>query len=199
MAPYEKVKSRLGNIKEAIKEVKARISEVLEKNDRIEIAMIKSDAYAQDLFKLMRDTADAANPVLKEMGLEKEGIEQDISEYVKILSDNQHELYFTSVNVDAKYSKNVVALKYISDWLDLLNGSIEKVERFLESDTERKELTRLFSMIDGTKLPAKTKADLKEEFLATLNRLNNSAKTEEVAQRQDSNTGSSKTNLRTEN
>lgn len=162
---------KLGLIKKASSDVKARIDEILERDDKIEIATMKCDEYADDLYRLMRQMAETANPVLKKMGLEQEEIDNDIAEYVKVLENNNPEMYFASINVDAKYSKNKYTLANLNIWLERLQKAIDKIEGFLETESEKKELTRLFAILDKTSLPAKTKNELKDEFLKTLNRL----------------------------
>lgn len=166
------IKSRLDSIRKASKDVKSEIDEILERDDKIELATIEADAYSRDLFRLMREMAEAANPVLEKLGLSKEAIDHDIEEYVGILADNPRELYFASVNVDAKYSRNKYVLGNLSKWLTRLERSIGKIEEYLDTETEEEELSELFAKIDKTKLPAKKKKELKGDFLKALNRLN---------------------------
>jgi hypothetical protein len=171
MTSHEKVRSRLENIKEAIRDLISRIDELLDKDDKIEIATVKGDAFTQDLHRLMRDTASVANPVLEEIGLREESIEDDINEYVRVLADNQQGLYFTSINVDAKYSRNHRVLVNVRTWLERLSKAIEKIEDYLDTEKEQKELAGLFAMLDAAKLPLKTRESLKAEFLRVLNEL----------------------------
>ncbi len=167
-------KSELDLIRKASQDAKARIDEVLENYDKIDIASMKTEAFADDLYRLMKQMADVSNPVLTKMGLDSEAIIHDISEFVKILEDNEHEMYFASVNIDAKYAKNKYALANLSNWFERLCASIDKIEGFLETGTEANELKGLFGKVDATKLTAIEKEELKEEFLKTLNRLNRS-------------------------
>jgi len=169
---YASIRSRLEVIKEASQDLRERIGEVLERNNRIEIATMLAEPYAQDLFRLMRETAEVANPILKQMGITNQSIDSEIEEYVKILSDNTPVLYFASVNIEAKYSKNHYGLTNVAHWASRLEASIEKIESFLDSGVEKKELEGLFSKLDETTLPENIKRDLKNEFLAALNRLN---------------------------
>ena len=166
------IKDRLELIRRASLDVKSRIDELLEKDNRIEIATVSIEAFAEDLYKLMKDMADAANPILEKMGLDKEAVTQDISEFVKILEDNEREMYFASINLDAKYARGKYGLVNLSNWFERLNRSIDKVESFLETETEAKELKDLFALLDTLEIPEKTKQDLKEEFLRVLNKLN---------------------------
>jgi hypothetical protein len=166
------IESRLDAIRMACLDAKSRINEILERDERIEIATIKTETFADDLYRLMKDMAETANPVLNEMGLSKEAITHDIKEFVDVLADNNHELYFASVNLDAKYAKNKYALINLNRWFDSLIHSIEKLEAFIDTETEKHELGTLFAKIDRTNLGEKEKEELKKEFLATLNRLN---------------------------
>lgn len=169
---YTNLRSRLEVIKHASQDLRERISEVLVRNNRIAIATMVAEPYAQDLFRLMKETAQVANPVLKQMGIVNQSVDGEIEGYVKILSDNSPTMYFASVNIEAKYSKNHYGLTNVANWASRLEASIERIESFLDSGIERKELEGLFLKLDKTNLPEKTKKELKEEFLATLNRLN---------------------------
>ena len=168
----ERTKNRLELIKRGSLDVKARIDKILENDNKIGLATTPTEPYAQDLYKLMKDMAETANPILMEMGLDKSTIDHDIDEYVGILGDNEHVMYFASVNLEAKYSKNKIALTNISKWLDRLVKSIEKIEAFLETETESKELKKLHAMLDKTKLAKQEKEKLKAEFTRVLNKLN---------------------------
>ncbi len=163
---------RLELIRSASSDIRSEIRKILEKDDRISIATVMTEAYAQDLYQLMRRMAEEANPVLEEMGLNREAIEHDIQEYVAILQDNERQMYFASVNLEAKYSKNKYALGNLARWFGRLEDSIERIEGYLESETERKELKRLFGRLDKSGLSSREKEKLKQEFLHTLNRLN---------------------------
>jgi hypothetical protein len=166
------IKTRLDAIRRSGIEVKSEIDKILEKDERIEIATVETEKYAQDLYALMRKMAETANPVLKKMGLSQEAITHDIEEFVSILADNPQTMYFASVNIDAKYKKNKYALLNISNWLARLITSIDRIEGFLESETEANELKVLFKKVDATTLSKATKEELKAEFLKALNRLN---------------------------
>lgn len=166
------IKNKLELIRRTSADVKDRIDDILERNDKIEIAITKIDGYSEDLYKLMKDMADTANPVLSQMGLDKEAVIHDIDEFVRILEDNQKEMYFASINLDAKYLKNRFALLNLSNWFERLNHSIDKIIEFTDVETESRELERLFNIIEATDLPKKKKDELKEEFLLALNRLN---------------------------
>lgn len=167
-------KNKLELLRKTSSDVKARIDELLERDDKIEIATIKTEEYAKDLYNLMKEMAEVANPVLEKLGLDKEAITHDIENFVKILEDNEHVMYFASVNLEAKYAKNKYALVNLSNWFVRLENSIEKIEGFLEVESEAEELKVLFSRVDETELSKKKKEELKEEFLKTLNRLNSS-------------------------
>jgi len=171
MMDYEGVKSRLDLIRGSSHDMRSQIDAVLKTDDRIGIAVISVDAYAKDLYMLMRDMAQTANPVLREMGLGKEAIEHDIEEFVRILDDNRPNHYFASINLDSKYTRNRYILENVAKWLERLEESVGRVQSFLESDTERVELERLFARVDETGLPLEEKDELKKEFLAALNRL----------------------------
>lgn len=166
------VKGKLEVIKIASQDVKVRIDEVLKKDDKIELATLNADPYAEDLYRLMKQMAEAANPVLKKLGLDKEAVTHDIEEFVKILEDNKQDMYFASVNIDAKYTNNKYRLINLSNWFQRLVTSIEKIEGYLETESEAGELKQLFSKLDRTELPKAKKEELKEEFLRVLNKLN---------------------------
>jgi len=166
------IKSKLEIIKDSASDVKMRIDELLKKDDRIGLATTDTTPYEQDFYRLMREMADVANPVLQQMGLDKEAITSDIEEFVKILQDNEHVLYFAAVNVDAKYSKNRYALINLQNWLGRFQKSIDRVIAFIETDTESKGLEGLFKTVDSLKISEKEKEALKKEFLDALNRMN---------------------------
>jgi len=170
----EKIKSKLELIRRASTDAKAKIDEALEKDVRIDIATINCQAFADDLYRLMGDMAKVANPVLKEMGLEREAVSKDIEEFVEILDDNNREMYFASINLDAKYGKNKYTLENLSNWFGRLNNAIDKILAFLETETETSELQRLFGILDKTSLSKEDKKALKDEFVKVLNRLNKS-------------------------
>ena len=167
------IKSKLELIREAANDVKARIDGVLEKNDRIGIATMNTGPYKEDLYRLMREMAEVANPVLSQMGLDKGAITGDIEEFVKILDDNEQVLYFASINIDAKYSRNRYALVNLHNWLERLDKSIGKVMAFIDSQGNADELDKIFKIIDGSKLSKKEKEGLKEEFSQVVNRIKN--------------------------
>ncbi len=169
---YDGVKHRLELIKKASQDIRGNIEGLLERDDRIAIAVVEADSYARDLYKLMRDMAETANPALREMGLGREAIEYDIEEFVKILQDNRKKTYFASVNLDAKYTWNKHVLTQVDRWLKRLEESVDKIKGFLESETERDELERLFGIIGKLDITDKKKRMLKDEFLSALNRLN---------------------------
>ncbi len=172
MMVYGGLKHRLELIRWASRDLRNEIKNILDRNDRISIAVVNIDSYTQDLYKLMRETARTANPILREMGLKTEAIEKDIREFVEILADNQTDGYFASINLDAKYIRNRKILILIEKWLRRLEKCIDVVEAFLDSGIERRELKRLFGIIDNTGLSKKKKDELKKEFVETLNRLN---------------------------
>jgi len=166
------IKKELELIRNASQDAKKRIGEILEKDNKLDIASMRTDGFTEDLYKLMKKMAEVSNPVLSKMGLDSEAIVQDISEFVKILEDNEHKMYFASVNIDAKYAKNKYTLFNLANWFERLELSIEKIEGFLETETEAKELETLFTKLDKTTLSAKEKEEIKEDFLKALNRLN---------------------------
>jgi len=165
------IKSRLELIRDAANAVKARINDILEKNNRLEIAAMAIEPYEQDLYRLMREMADVANPVLQQMGLDKNTIVSDIEEFVKILDDNEQVLYFAAINIEAKYSKNRYALVNLLHWFGRLDKSIGKVIDFMELESEGTELGDLFKIIDDSKLTKAEKEKLKTAFKEALNKI----------------------------
>jgi hypothetical protein len=170
------VKHKLDVVKKTAIDIKSKIDDILERDEKLEIATTDSDAYAKDLYSLMEEMAEASGPALRKMGLNREAITHDIKQFVEILEDNEHKRYFASVNIDAKYNKNKYGLANLSNWFERLINSIEKIEGFLETETEEEELNTAFAKIDGTSLSEKEKEEIKEEFLKALNRLNKSCK-----------------------
>jgi len=165
------IKSKLELIRDAANAVKARINDILEKDDRLGIAAMTIEPYEQDLYRLMREMADVANPVLQQMGLDKNTIVSDIEEFVKILDDNEQIMYFAAINIEAKYSKNRYALVNLLHWFGRLDKSIGKVIDFMDLEGEGAELSDLFKIIDDSKLTKAEKEKLKAEFKQVLNRI----------------------------
>lgn len=163
---------KLRHIRHTSEDIRGQIEKILEKDDKIEIATTKSGEYADDLYMLMRRMADTANPILRELGLGKEAVEEDIKEFVEILKDNEQKLYFATVNLDAKYTKNKYMLLNLKNWHLRLEKSVENILGYLETETEERELKRLFERLDKTSISEREKRELKEEFLLALNRLN---------------------------
>ena len=172
----EKIRGKLEIIRETSKDMIAQIGVILQKNDKIDIASMKTGAYEKDLFRLMKDAAEVANPILEDMGLGKEAIEADIEEFVKILEDNQQEVYFASVNIDGKYSRSIYVLTNVRTWLERLCNALEKIEEFLDTESEEAELKKLYGMLDAAKLPEKTRDEIKQEFLRVLNEFRSAKK-----------------------
>ncbi len=172
----ERIRGKLEIIRETADDLKAQISVILQRNDKIGIASMNTNAYEKDLFRLMKDAAEAANPALEGMGLGKEAIEADIEEFVKILEDNQQKIYFASVNIDSKYSRNIYVLTNIRTWLERLCNALEKIEEFLDTGSRDAELKKLYDMLDATKLPEKTRDELKKEFVRVLNEFRSAKK-----------------------
>lgn len=142
------------------------------KDNKINIATTNTESYTKDLYALLEQTAEVSNPVLEELGVGKEKIITRIERYVKILEDNNTEMYFASVNIDAKYNRNKTTLNSILAWLIELDTIIEMMMGYLETETEKKELVRVFEIIDNLDIPSEKKEELKKEILNSLNRLN---------------------------
>lgn len=162
----------LETIRKAVEDLEDNVASILKKDDKMEIATIPAGAYVTDLSNLLERAARIANPVLERMGLEKEQLVPGIEEFVKILEDNRHQMYFASVNLDAKYNKNKNTLTLLQRWFKRLEEAIGRTLEYMDTDFEKKELERVFKLIDSTEIPAPRKKEIKEEVLRVVNRLN---------------------------
>ncbi len=162
------IKDRLGLIRKASSDARERIGVILTRDDKIDIATLDTSPYAKDLFHLMKDAAHVANGPLRDMGLSEDAIDSDIEEYVRLLEDNDKEHYFASLNIDAKYNKNRKALTNLSKWFLRLEGSIDKIESFIDESGDSQELSELFRKIDRMDIPDENRDELKGDFLRVL-------------------------------
>jgi hypothetical protein len=169
---HEGILSELRAIRKALLHLSKNIEDLLAKDNKINIATTNTESYSNDLYALLEQTAEISNPVLEELGVGKEKIITKIEKYVKILEDNNTKMYFASVNIDAKYNQNKTTLNSILAWLIELDTIIEMMMGYLETETEEKELGRVFEIIDSLDIPTEKKEELKKEILNSLNRLN---------------------------
>jgi hypothetical protein len=165
----------LWTVKKASKELGDNVSSILERNDRIEIAAMRTDGYVKDLHSLLERTAEITTPLLKKLGLEREAVVPDVEGFVKMLEDNEHQPYFASINVDVKYKRNKSTLILLQDWFKHLEKAIDRITEYLETEFEEKELDKVFKLIDSTNIADSRKKEIKKEIVRAVNRLNRNA------------------------
>jgi hypothetical protein len=91
---------------------------------------------------------------------------------VNVLGGEEGEKHFASLDLNSKYSKNKSKLRVLKNWFGRLISSIERIETFISTEAEEKELEGVFAKLDASSLSEKEREELKKEFLEALNRIN---------------------------